>query len=698
MKEKYELIIAEKSDAAKRIAEALSDSQITKKDINKVPYYEITRNEKKIVVCSAVGHLFILAEKEKTGWKYPSFDICWKPSSEVAKKAAFTKKYLQVILKLAKDASSFVIACDLDTEGELIGFNVLRFICNAKNAKRMKFSTLTKQEIIDSYENASDHINLNLAEAGETRHFMDHYYGINTSRALTLAVKNSGKGFKILSSGRVQSPVLSFLAQREKEIENFKPVPFWQIFADIIAKGKELKLIHEKEKFWEKKQADQVLKRCSEKKPIKAIVSEIKKTEFKSLQPAPFNITTLQTESYRLFGLSPKQTLDIAESLYLSAYISYPRTSSEKLDKRIGYSTILKALSKIKEFSNLSNKLLQKKTLVPREGKKTDPAHIAIYPTSQIPDLSKLNSDQLKLYSLIVKRFMTTFADPAIRETVEAKFNINNEIFYVKGSRTLYPGWFEFYEPYLKLDEIILPEFKKDEIYNVKKIYMIEDKTKPPKRYSQGSIIAEMEKRGLGTRATRSQILQTLYDRYYIEDKSVRVTKLGMKVVETLEKNVPELTSEKLTRHFEEEIEQVQEGKKKKEEILEEAREVLTNVLKEFKKKEKSIGKSLIESISETRRESSILGQCNTCKKGELIIMYSKKNKSYFIGCTNYPNCTSIFSLPFGMPKATQKLCDECKSNIVLMIRKSKRPFEYCINPNCKKKEEWLKSQNQSKS
>ena len=242
-----ELIITEKPSQSQKIAEALSDKKPKKKIVNKVPYYEITHNKKKIIIGCAVGHLFNLTEREKS-FKYPTFDLVWKPTSDISKNSGFSKKYLSVlktlakeadeftvstdydqegsvigwnivryydaISRLAKNAGSVTVATDYDIEGELIGFNIVRFLCGQKDANRMKFSTLTKKELIDSYEHKLKHLDFNLIHSGETRHYLDYYWGINLSRALTLAVKNAGM-FKILSSGRVQGPALKILAKRE---------------------------------------------------------------------------------------------------------------------------------------------------------------------------------------------------------------------------------------------------------------------------------------------------------------------------------------------------------------------------------------------------------------------------------------------------------------------------------------------------
>jgi len=220
------LIVTEKPQAAQKIALALGNpKRIVEKN---VPYYTLERNGEKIIVASAVGHLFGLTYKQgQKGW--PIFEIEWEPSYE-KKSAAFTKNYYDVLNKMAKKAKEVIIATDYDIEGEVIGWNVLRFICKKNNAKRMKYSTLTKDELVKTYENPMKELDWGQAYAGETRHILDWLYGINLSRALMEAVKKTGT-FKILSIGRVQGPALKIIVDREKEIANFKQEPYWEVYA-----------------------------------------------------------------------------------------------------------------------------------------------------------------------------------------------------------------------------------------------------------------------------------------------------------------------------------------------------------------------------------------------------------------------------------------------------------------------------------
>ncbi len=669
-----ELIICEKPSAARRIAAALAESKVETKKVGQVSYQIIKRGKKTITIVSAVGHLFTVGEKKRS-FTYPSFDIDWKPSY-TNKNSAFTKKYAEVIQKQAEKADSFTVACDFDIEGEVIGLNVVRFLCNQKDAERMKFSTLTKPDLIHAYENKTSSIEWGMAKAGETRHFLDWMYGINLSRALTLAIRKS-KVYKTMSSGRVQGPALRILAEREKEIQVFIPKKYWQL--QLLGKRNQNKIEawHKEDKFWEEEKANVVLEKTKNKD---GAISDIKKTETTQYAPFPFDLTTLQTESYRNFGFTPKRTLDIAQELYSKGYISYPRTSSQQLPYKIGFKKIITTLMKQAKYIQLG-KLVVSKALKPNNGKKTDPAHPAIYPTGIIP--KSLDGQNFKLYDLIVKRFFATFGEKALRETITVNIDVNKESFVAKGTRTKVKGWHVLYEPYVKLKEEELPELNKGDKITVDEINKLEKETQPPKRFTQASIIKELEKRGLGTKSTRAQIIENLIDRNYVEGKTLEVSEIGMKTISTLEKYSPDIISDDLTKRFEQEMKKIRTDKKGQAKTIQEARQKLVKILDNFKRHELEIGKQLAEAYS----DFDTLGQCPVCKKGNLKIKHSRKNNSRFIACDKYPDCTTTFSLPrTGNVKTTDKECSECKYPLI-KIGAGRKIQEVCINPNCKSKE-----------
>ncbi len=675
-----ELIITEKPKSALRIAQSLAEGKVVKESNKGVPYYKIIRENKDIIVACAVGHLFGLGEREKKKWSYPVFDITWKPNYEISKAAAYSKKYMETIRKLAKDANQYTIATDYDIEGEVIGLNCIRFICNQKDAARMKFSTLTKPELIQAYDNKNMHLDWGLALAGEARHEMDWYWGINTSRALTAAIKKDGM-FKILSSGRVQGPALKIIVERELEIKEFKPVPYWQIELHGEVKHGRILAWHKADKFWDIDKANEVMKRLHGQKNGK--IAGIIKREFLQNAPVPFDLTTLQTEAYRCFGINPKETLAIAQNLYLSGLISYPRTSSQILPASIGYRKIIAELGKQNEYKELSLQLLEEGELRPHNGKKTDPAHPAIFPTGEKP--KDLHGRERKIYDLTVKRILATFGKPAERETVTVTIDVNSELFIASGTRTKVRGWHIFYQPYLKLEEEEIVKVEEGEEVKVRKIELHAEETKAPKRYTPASIVRELERRNLGTKSTRSEIVDTLFRRGYIKGKAIEATELGIKTVEVLEKYSPEIIDEELTRHFEMEMEEIREGKKKKEEVLEEAKEVLIKILKDFKGKEKEIGAGLRKANIETRDLESNLGVCPVCKEGNLMVRRGKFGR--FAACSKYPECKTTFKLPAaGMITPSKNLCEHCKYPMLIIIRKGKRPQEVCLNPECPSK------------
>ncbi len=672
----YTLIISEKPKAAFRIAQSLAEGPIkTERNEEGANYYRIARDGKQLVVVPAVGHLFGLKQASK-GWKYPVFDVVWKPIYE-NKRSAYTKKYFDNIAALAKDASDFIVATDYDTEGDVIATNILNIICGQADAKRMKFSTLVKSELEDSYKNASPHMDSGQVNAGLARHVLDWYYGINTSRALSLAMKAAGRFF-VLSTGRVQGPALQLLTEREKEIHAFIPVPYWEIEFHFTADDMEIITLHEKDKFWVKKEADKVAKDCSARK---ATVTGIEKKQYRQKPPVPFDLTSLQGEAYRWFGYTPVQTQNVAQSLYESGLISYPRTSSQKLPEQLGHRKIIEQLAKQKAYAKNAKELLAKTELKPNEGEKSDPAHPAIFPTGEMPQ--KITAQQEKLYDLVVKRFLAVFAEEALRESIKFTFSIGENNFNATGKMTLQEGWLKFHKPYISAEDLSLPDFKKGDIVEGK-IVMLNKETQPPKRFNEASLVKELESRSLGTKATRANIIRTLFSRGYVLGKSIEVSDLGLTVTDTLKKYSPEILSEELTRSFEQKMEKIQSGEIDKSEVIKEAETILEKTLANFKSNEKEVGETLLAAFITMRRAAKLIGKCPNCEKGELKIIRSIKSGKRFIGCSSYPDCKTGFPLPqTGIIEPLKQDCARCGKPMIV-VRRVGRVFRNCIDMNCK--------------
>ena len=672
----YVLVITEKPQAASKIAAALSGGKDRKLSDEGIPYYELERNGKQVVVACAVGHLFTVSQTKKQR-DYPVFDIAWFPNFEVKKKD-FTKKYYSTIQKLVKNASEIVIATDFDTEGEVIGYNIVRFIAGQKDAKRMKFSSLTTDELQTSYDNPHPTIEWGQAIAGETRHFLDWLYGINLSRALMNAIKSTGR-FKIMSIGRVQGPALNLIVEKEKEILAFKPTPYWQVFITINNGKNKTELKHNKDII--KKSDLDKFNNLVDKKAI----ATTNKTKQIIPPPFPFDLTSLQTEAYKFYSITPSQTLAIAQKLYLAGLISYPRTSSQKIPDAMMPQKILKQLSNHFKETQYAVKTS------PIEGKKSDPAHPAIIPTG---NFQRLESQDEKIYELIVKRFISCFCDDAELENKKVELEINNLKFNEKGMEILKEGWMKVYPA--KMEEKEIKDFNGEVL--IEKLRTEEKITQPPRRYSPASIITELERKNLGTKATRSNIIDTLYDRDYIVDKSIRATTLGIHLIDSLKKHSPVIIDENLTRQMEKEMDSIRNSKKdldkKEQHIIAEAKDALTKISQDFKKNENIIGKELMEantSMWEQQKEDNKLPKiCPNCNTGNLSLKFSPRFKSYFIACSSYPDCRQTYPLPgraLIKKLDNNKMCEECGWPMLISIKQGKRPWIFCFNPKCPKRE-----------
>ena len=326
---------------------------------------------------------------------------------------------------------------------EVIGYNILEHVCGKKykNSYRAKFSTLTNDDILHSFQNLQKP-NINFAYSGLYRHLIDFIYGINFSRALTQMNKSHNTKIN-LSIGRVQGPTLNFIVQRQLSIYWHIPIPYWVIkgkfkFMNII-----ISCNYRDSRIDNFKDAIYILNNCKKKS---AIINNIE-TNIESVSPPyPFNLGDLQRECYKLFRFSPGYVMTIAERLYLNALISYPRTDSQKLDPKLNYKNIFSKISKISESYKIwTNILLSKKSLIPNNGPRTDPAHTAIYPTGNKPN-AKLSKSENLIYDLIVKRFLSTFGDSAKRKDVKICILVSGRYYFIHHDNTYIKfGWMKIY-------------------------------------------------------------------------------------------------------------------------------------------------------------------------------------------------------------------------------------------------------------
>ena len=679
-------MVGEKPKVTSKIANALGDYSM--RENRGVKNYIIETDERRLIVAPAVGHIFNL-DQVSEGWDYPVFDVEWEPTFETSDSADYMKKYYNNLKDQLEKADTYINACDFDLEGSVIGANVIKQITDApdEKIKRMKFSTLTQNDLREAYDNLEE-FDRGMTSAGIARHILDYYYGVNVSRALMQAVRENDR-YKTLSTGRVQGPTLKVLADKEKEIMEFEPDPYWEItlqHQEFKAKFKD----NEKEepaRIWEEDKANQIFSTVKGESETK--VRDIKINNYKHNPPIPFNLTGLQKEASSQFNLSPKKTQSIAQSLYEDSLISYPRTESQKLPPKLGYKNLLNKLKSQEKYEDLAQKVLKKEqsdNLYTRQGKKEDDAHPAIHPTGKHP--SNLSKMERKVYDLIVKRFFAVFGEAAKRQSLTMTLDVLGYGFEAKSKVTKQRNWFNLYDPYVNVEEADLPEVEEGEKLEVSEFNLDDKETKPPRRYSQSRIVSELEKRNLGTKATRASTIDRLYDRNYIEESPIEVTDLGLTIINTLEKHAADVLSEELTRSFEEKMDSIKQGDKTSEKVVSEAQQELKDTLNKFKKDEQEIGAELVKTIDKERKRQRKLGECQECEDGTLKII--KNNGSRFVGCSNYPDCENSFPLPNnGDINSMDEKCGECGNPKIYVSRNSGNDYNMCIYPECPTKDDW---------
>ncbi len=682
------LIIAEKPSVAVRMAMSLGDGQPKRGAFNGVGYYELNRGSDTLFVVAAAGHLFTLRQKSKER-EIPVFDIEWIASYKANDSSYFTKKYLDTIAEIGKKCSVYINACDYDIEGTVIGTNIIRYVTkgdpnadvDASKIRRMKFSTTTRQDLIAAYDGleAFDAYNF---DAGEVRHMLDWMWGINLSRALIRAIYAAGTK-KILSIGRVQGPALAVLAEREEEIGKFVPKDFWKVLVTF----KEVDFENIKGNIFEKDIAEKIL---AATKNSEIVVKSVERKENKMRPYPPFDLTSLQLEANRVFGIDPSRTLAIAQSLYEKSYISYPRTTSQKLPYALNLPRIINALAKNEHYKNIAEKLIAGSRYKPAEGMKEDDAHPAIYPTGETP--KKLEGEEERIYDLITKRFLACFGEYASVDATRIVLDASGENYAASGNIIKNSGWLELYG-YYKPKEATLPEVKEGEKITPEKIQSKKGVTEPPKRYGKASLIALLEKKNLGTKATRAEIIDTLFRREYIKGTRIEVTALGLSVYAALKKYCPQILDEELTHKLEADMEDIMKGKANKKEVIDEGKNIIRNLVSTFKSNEKGIGEELKKGMKESEAASA-LGKCPKCG-GNLVIKRSSAGKT-FVGCSNWPQCSAAYPLPQGAGVyPTGKVCELCNTPIVKVFRRGKRVFQMDLDPNCSSKKDWKKPDTQ---
>ncbi len=647
------LIIAEKHNVAKRIAHILASSKPKVKRVHGIETFHFDDK----VVMGLSGHI--------VGVDYPPGYNNWQKVDyrDLIHAQVVTKptqaKIVSTLHDLGKDADQITIATDYDREGELIGVEALRIAEEANpdiKADRVRFSAITKGEILDAFESPGE-VDYDLASSGEARQVVDLIWGAALTRFISITAGRLGKGF--LSVGRVQSPTLALIVDREKEIEAFKPRPYWEIYADL---EKDLRVKHEKGRIWEGDEARAIFDGLSD---VAQVISIKEKTRT-DRPPAPFDTTAFISAASGI-GFSAANAMRIAEWLYMSGFISYPRTENTVYPTTLDLLALVSIFKK-GPFREDAERVL-KGPMVPTRGKRRSTDHPPIYPTASVTK-KDMKSDQWKIYELVVRRFLATLSEPSRWIVMNVKLDIGGEPFKAMGARQIEAGWRACY-PYSKAAEQILPELVEGEKLMVLGKDLVDKETQPPSRYGQGRLVKLMDELGLGTKSTRHEIISKLYARAYVHGNPMKPTNTAYAVIEALERHSPTITKPEMTRTLEEGMTNIAERRIGEGEVIEESRSMLDTVFDDLLKHREEIETSLREGL----RTDKIVGNCPNCKS-ELIIRRGRRG-SRFIGCTGYPDCTFTLPLPkFGMIIVTDKVCEEHGMYHIRIINKGKRPWD----------------------
>ncbi|MCH3944051.1 MAG: DNA topoisomerase I [Atopobiaceae bacterium] len=711
------LVITEKNIAAEKIAQLLSEAGKPEKDkVYNTPVYRFRHGGEDWVTVGLKGHIlapdfppelkyakgegwFGLTEEGEVlsasvpeslprppyetkrkpfladgvdikAWKVQSLPyLVWSP---IVKQPA-EKEIIRALKNLAKKADSVVIGTDFDREGELIGSDALaqvREVAPEVPVSRARYSALTKGEIDHAFANLVE-LDQNLADAGESRQYIDLIWGAALTRYLTMA-KFGGFG-NVRSAGRVQTPTLALVVERERERQAFVPEDYWVIAGELSRGEDSFKVTHATSRFKDEAAATTAFSHVKDAKT--ATVTNIAKKERNQQPPVPFNTTSLQAAAASE-GISPARTMRLAESLYMDGLISYPRVDNTVYPASLDLKGTVKMLTGVPQYSPFCSQLLKAGPLHATRGKQETTDHPPIHPTGA-GDPSKLQPAAWKLYNLIARRFLATLSGPATIEKTSLSFDVGGEPFQASGDVLVKAGFRAIYPFGLKRDEQ-LPRLSVGDVCDVVRMGLDKKQTEPPARYSQGKLVQEMERLGLGTKSTRASIIERLEQVKYVKNDPIEPSQLGMAVIDALHSYAPHVTTPDMTNELEQDMTKVADGKDTQSQVVEHSRALLAGMMDDLIEHKEDLG----EAISDAVTADAKVGTCPKCGK-DLVMKHSAKTRGSFIGCMGWPDCDVTYPVPSGRVEAVEEVCPTCGAPQLKVHPFRSKPYTVCVNPKC---------------
>jgi len=679
------LVVAEKAIAGQRISSILADKPVEVSIKNGAKFFSFECKGKEFMTVPLRGHTVDVDFPIKySHWLGTDLRTLTNADIDYIEKE---KPIMDLLRDVANDAEEVVIATDNDREGESIGFEAINALKQANQKIRVKralFSAITPKDIETAFSSL-EQADSNLSDSADARREIDLVWGAVLTRFLSLVSGRLGKDF--LSMGRVQGPILALIVDREKERLAFKPTSYWELEAVFSKDSSKFQAGHKKARFLDEKEAREAFD-CKE--PPKGIVEKVTKKKRVLKKPLPFNTTSFLAAATSI-GFSASRAMRIAEGLYQSGFISYPRTDNAAYPDTLDLREILSNLSKVDELREAVEKVLALGKLSPSAGKSAKD-HPPLHPVSAALK-SALQPEQWKIYELVCRRFLATLGEDAVTENLSVEIDLNKQPFVATGQVFVKKGWKEFY-PYSKATEVFLPNLEKGNEVALESLDLLSKQTTPKPRYSQGSLIKKMAELNLGTKSTRADIIQKLFFRGYIfGKKAIEPNKIGFAVIDSLEKHNDIVVKPEMTSELEKEMDEVAAGKKEKNDVVDESRKLLSGALEKLLENKNEIGSMLRRAVI----ADSILGKCpsKNCD-GEMIARRGKTGKR-FCGCSNYPKCTTSYPLPqHGKITPLPEPCSACGNIMVLVAGKTSR-FKMCIDHECPSKKDWGKKKSDKK-
>ena len=623
------------------------------------------------IVRASIGHIRDLPKNNKKAIDIPGGFI---PYYEISKGK---EKIVAEIKNFSEKADKIILATDPDREGEAIAWHIVKACdLDAKNVKRIVFNEITESAVKEAMKHPRD-IDAKLVKAQEARRVLDRLVGYDLSGLIWKKVRYG------LSAGRVQSPALRIIMEREREIRAFIPENYWIISGEFSVENEKIILTCEENPKTEK-ETNRIIE-IARKNQWQII--NVSQTETKRSPRPPFITSTLQQTASSRFGFAPSRTMGIAQKLYEQGLITYMRTDSANISKE-ALPQIYKEIEKLYGKEYLAPKTYASKSKTAQE------AHEAIRPTNATLKTAGHTDEQKKLYRLIWQRVITSqMADAKILRT-KISANIIQDSgskiqdlripnFSTTGGITIFDGWLAA-DPAARGEDIELPKIKQNESLKLLDIESKAKQTEPLPRYTEAGLIKELEKREIGRPSTYAAIIKTIQDRGYVEKegRTLKPTDTGDVVSSFLEKNFASYISDSFTAEMENELDEIAEGKRKYETMLNDFYKPFS---KEVKAKEKTAEK--ITNLGEADKKH----KCPVCG-GSMVIKLSRNGK--FLSCKKFPECSGAKKMDGSImegPKETGELCPKCGGLPAgrqgkLMEREGKfGKFVACSNyPKCK--------------